>query len=402
MDRSHLVWNAVHFLPVDRVPFDLYDEAGYLFTEGHYDPRRRLDLSIGEQVDARIRFQQEFDTDLIFDAPVVGAAQVPCTVRLAPGHAERYTLLSASFVVTAGLWHPWPPHIKPQPGADVSQDDRIGLIFEWENGLSCHISVETASGTMAGYETLARSLDEWPLWQATYTPRLEAFDYRYIEQIRQAVPDLALYGTIIGPYGAFSTFFGIEQSAFLFYDEPELAGHILDWLTDVAIAVGSDLICHGIEFLRIGEAPCSLLGPALYRKHVLPRHQRLTKALRHAGGVPFIHSCGHADAMLEAYVDAGFSGIEPLTPAPLGNVNLAAAKKRVGGKACLKGNLDPVHVVAKLTPARVAAETKSCLEVGSPGSGYVLSVADCLVPGTPFENLRAISEVVHSFRPTVY
>jgi hypothetical protein len=400
MDHKTRVWSAVHFKPVDRVPFDLFDEAGYLFSEGRYDPARRLNLSMEEQVVARIRFHQEFDTDLIFDAPVLGEGQVPLTVRLAPDYAGRYELLSATFVMVAGLWHPWPPHIRAKPGVDSGRDDRIELVVEWENGLLCQLSVELASGTAAGYEILMRSPEEWPLWREAYTPRLDGFDYRYVEQIRQAAPDVALYGTIVGPYGASSMLFGVERSSLLFYDEPKFAGQVLDWLTDVAIEVGRDLIRHGVEFLRVGEAPSSLLGPRLYREHVLPRHKRLAAALRQAGGCPIVHNCGHANAMLEAFAEAGFCGIEPLTPAPLGNVDLADAKKRVGDRVCLKGNLDPVHVVGKLSAAGVAAETRRCLEIGSPGSGYILSVADCMIPGTPLENLHAIVEVAHSYRPS--
>jgi len=246
---------------------------------------------------------------------------------------------------------------------------------------------------------LVRSTGEWPLWQEIYTPFLQAFDYQYVEQIRQAAPDVALYGTIIGPLGAFTTFFGIERSSLLFYDEPAFAEQALDWLTDVAIEVGRDLIQHGVDFLRVGEAPVSLLSPALYRQYVLPRHRRLTQALKQAGGCPIVHSCGRAAPMLEAFAEAGFCGIEPLTPPPLGDVNLAEAKRRVGNRVCLKGNLDPVHLVSICSPAEVEAQTYRCLEIGSPGSGYILSIADCMVPGTPIENLYAIAQAVHSFRP---
>ena len=34
MDRKTRVWNAIHFQQVDRVPFDMFDEAGYLCLTG--------------------------------------------------------------------------------------------------------------------------------------------------------------------------------------------------------------------------------------------------------------------------------------------------------------------------------------------------------------------------------
>lgn len=400
MDRKTRVWNAIHLQPVDRVPFDMFDEAGYLFQAGRYDPAQRMRLSLQEQVAARIRFHQEFDTDLIFDTPVLGAGQVDFTVRLSPDYAPRYELHFATFPVTAGLWHPWPPHLEPRPGVDPSQDDRIQLTVEWQNGLQCELTIEAASGTAAGYEVLMHSRDEWPLWKDVLTPNLDGFDYSHVDRIREATGgDVTLYGTIASPYGLFSILFGVEQSTYLFYDEPECANEVMSWLTDVAIEVGKDLIRHSVDVLRVGEATSSLLSPRFYRRNVLPHHQRMYSALRAAGGATIVHACGHSSALLEAFADSGASGIEPLTPPPLGNTVLSDAKRRVGDRICLKGGLDPVHVVASLSAEEVGTETLRCLKEGSHGGGYILSVSDCMAPGTPIENMRAIAETVHGFRP---
>jgi uroporphyrinogen-III decarboxylase len=400
MDRKTRVWNAINLQPVDRVPFDLFDEAGYLFDGGRYDPAQRLRLSMREQIAARIRFHQEFDTDLIFDTPVLGASQVDFTVRLAPEYAERYELHFATFPITAGLWHPWPPHLEPNPNADTSKDDRVELLVEWDNGLSCALTIEAASGTASGYEVLMQTREQWPLWKDVCTPNLAAFDYSYVDQILAATGgDVALYGTIASPYGTFSILFGVEQGTYLFYDDPEFASEVMAWLTDVAIEVGRDLIRHGVDVLRVGEATSSLLSPRFYQRHVLPHHRRMNNALRSAGGATITHACGHSSALLESFAESAASGIEPLTPPPLGNTLLTDAKRRVGDRVCLKGGLDPVHVVASLSAAEVATETLRCLEEGSRGGGYILSVADCMAPGTPIENMTAIAEVVHGFSP---
>lgn len=400
MDHKTRVWNALSFKPADRVPFDMFDEAGYLFDGNRYDPAQRLRLPMEEQVAARIRFHQEFDTDLIFDAPVVAQGQVPYTLRLTPRYAERYELLSGVFPMIGGVWHPWPPNIKPKQGIDTSDDDGVEVVVEWRNGLSVVLSIEVASGTTAGYEVLMKGREEWSLWQEAYAPLVSAFDYRYVDQILAATHgDVALYGTILGPYSMFQTFFGIEESTILLYEQPELAGEVMDWLTDVAIEAGRDMIRHDVDILRVGEAAVSLLSPRFYRKHVLRCHRRLNDALKRAGGMSILHVCGRCSTLLEAIADAGTVGLEPLTPPPLADADLAAAKRHIGDRVCLKGNLDPVHVVVRLSPEEVGAETRRCLEIGSPGGGYILSVADCMVPGTPIENMRAIAEAVHDFRP---
>ena len=197
----------------------------------------------------------------------------------------------------------------------------------------------------------------------------------------------------------FAMIFGVEQSTYIFYDEPDLARSAMDWLTDVTIAVGTDMIRHGVDVLRIGEATASLLGPAFYRENVLPYHQRMNQAIVEAGGVPVLHICGRTNALLEAVADAGTVALETLTPPPLGDTELSEAKRRIGGRVCLKGNLDPVHLVGVLGPAEVAEATRRCLEISAPGGGFILSVADDMIRGTPRANMQAISEVAHTYKP---
>jgi hypothetical protein len=43
MDHKSRVLNAVRFQKTDRPPFDMFDECGYLFTDGLYDPALRID-----------------------------------------------------------------------------------------------------------------------------------------------------------------------------------------------------------------------------------------------------------------------------------------------------------------------------------------------------------------------
>lgn len=109
---------------MDRPPFDLFDECGLLFSSGAYDPARRIFLSLEEQIDARIRFQQEFDTDLIFDAPVIGKSEVGFRARLSPEAAESFELKQAVFPLTACLWMPWSPHLVARPGRTPREGPR--------------------------------------------------------------------------------------------------------------------------------------------------------------------------------------------------------------------------------------------------------------------------------------
>ena len=121
----------------------------------------------------------------------------------------------------------------------------------------------------------------------------------------------------------------------------------------------------------------------------------MSDALRDTGVLTVLHCCGHVNAMLESFAKAGWDALEPLTPPPLGNVTLAEAKRRVGGTVCLKGNLDPVHVMKMGTRDAVARATEECLRVGATNSGFILSVADCMAPGTPRAHMEIVADIVH-------
>jgi hypothetical protein len=400
MDHRSRVLNAVRFKKTDRPPFDLFDECGDLFTDGRYDPALRIGLPMQDQVDARVRFQQEFDTDLIFDAPVIGASTADFRVSLAPDAAARHELREAFFPMTACLWMPWSPHVVPKQGHSITEADSIEYILEWDNGLRLSLFLETASGNPSGYEHLMKDREQWPLWKQVFAPAFDRFDFSFIDRMTAKTRgEVALYGTTFCPYGLMTLLLGLEQAATIFLDEPEYALGLMDYFTEIVIEVGRELFRRGVDLLRIGAATTSLLGPALYEEFVLPYHRRIASALRESGGLSILHCCGHVNAMLEAFARAGWDGLEPLTPPPLGNVALADAKRRVGDRVCLKGNLDPVNVMKEADADSVALATRECLETGARAGGYILSVADCMAPGTLKANMEIVADVVHRFKP---
>ena len=89
----------------------------------------------------------------------------------------------------------------------------------------------------------------------------------------------------------------------------------------------------------------------------------------------------------------GASGIECLDPPPLGRVDLAEAKERVGSRLFIKGNIDPVHVLLAGDRASVVADAERRIEIGRPGGRYILSTACSVAPRTSRDNVAALAEV---------
>jgi hypothetical protein len=293
VDHKTRVLNAIRRRPVDRPPFDLFDECGYLFTGGSYNPAARMGLSLGEQIEARVRFQREFDTDLIFDAPVIGSSVCAFRAHLSERSAGSFVLREAFFPLTACLWMPWSPCVEALPGHTLEETDAIEYVIEWENGLRLALFVETASGNPSGYEHLMTDRKQWPLWREVFTPDFDGFDYTHLERAaRETHGEVALYGTVAGPFGMLTLLLGLEEAATIFLDDPSYARGLMEFFTETVIEVCRHMFRRGVDVVRIGGASTAVLGPRLYECFVLPWHRRISAAVRESGGLALLRSCG--------------------------------------------------------------------------------------------------------------
>jgi uroporphyrinogen-III decarboxylase len=93
----------------------------------------------------------------------------------------------------------------------------------------------------------------------------------------------------------------------------------------------------------------------------------------------------------------GIDGIDTLDPPPLGSVELADAKRRVGDRVFFKGNIDAVNTLLKKSREEVRQDALARLKVGSPGGGYILSSACSVSPRVPPENLTVLVEASEQF-----
>ena len=96
---------------------------------------------------------------------------------------------------------------------------------------------------------------------------------------------------------------------------------------------------------------------------------------------------------MEEIIAGGVNIVCPLLPPPQGDVeDLARVKGLYGQRIALKGNVDPIEVLLKGTPADVERAVRRCIRAAAPGGGYILGTADSTVIGTPFENIHAFVE----------
>jgi len=136
------------------------------------------------------------------------------------------------------------------------------------------------------------------------------------------------------------------------------------------------------------------LGPRLYREIAQPFERRLVAGLKAAAAAPVsLHVCGDATPIL-AYMGATGADVLEIDH----QVDLGTACDVAGSATTLWGNIDPVAVLWRGTPAAVEAASRRAIEaVHARGHRrFVLSSGCTLAPGTPDENVDALVRAVRS------
>ena len=62
---------------------------------------------------------------------------------------------------------------------------------------------------------------------------------------------------------------------------------------------------RGADFIGVGDAVASLMGPRLYRQFALPYEQRIIQAVHEAGAKVKLHICGNTARQLADMAKAG-------------------------------------------------------------------------------------------------
>ena len=224
-----------------------------------------------------------------------------------------------------------------------------------------------------------------------------------VAELRQARaivgPDVSVHGALYSPEDYLIDLMGADGAMVALLTEPEKCRDLLQRFARAVAGHAREQIAAGADALN-ASAPWSgqnFMSPAMYRDLIAPAQAVLVAAAR-AGGVPsYCHTCGAIGDRLETIIDTGFDGIECLDPPPLGNVELADAVRRIGHRAFIKGNIDPVHTLLKGTPDQVCADVIRRLEIGMQAPGFILSTACAIAPDTSAENVMLLRELAEKY-----
>ena len=221
-----------------------------------------------------------------------------------------------------------------------------------------------------------------------------------IQKLKDALGDDGILGTWspMGPFNNASLLINEEELYTLFLTDYPYYEKLMNFAMARALdytraidAAGVDVHCIG------GNVPGGFLGRKFYDKYVLPFEKKYIEFVQANGTPAMYHNCGEIMNLVESYKDLEVQIVEPFSPYPLGDADLAKAKELVNGAYVMVGGVDQVNVLQKGTIDEVRKKTEETIKTGKPGGKFILQSADFLEYGTPIENVEAYVETAMQF-----
>jgi uroporphyrinogen decarboxylase len=183
----------------------------------------------------------------------------------------------------------------------------------------------------------------------------------------------------------------------MLYTRPDLMHHILKINAAAVAAYLNAQIDAGAQALMMFDTWGGALADGVYQAFSLAYMQEVVAQLKRRDGdgvkIPLIVFTKGGGLWLEQIADIGADAVGLDW-----TVNLGDARRRIGSRVALQGNLDPIVLFAG--EQQIRAEVQKVLSAfGAPaaGSGHVFNLGHGISQFTPPEAVTAMVDEVHSF-----
>ncbi|MFW9832041.1 MAG: uroporphyrinogen decarboxylase family protein [Candidatus Thorarchaeota archaeon] len=153
------------------------------------------------------------------------------------------------------------------------------------------------------------------------------------------------------------------------------------------IEAGADIIVTADP-----TASGSLISSKTFDTFAAPHLSKIANTIIKAGATASLHICGKTTTLLESMANTGVKIIE------LDHlVNLVEAKRLVGKRVVIMGNLNPIDLLLNGTPEQVEAAAKECIKTVGQDGRYILSSGCEIPPDAPLDNVKAMVAAAQKF-----
>ena len=187
---------------------------------------------------------------------------------------------------------------------------------------------------------------------------------------------------------------GVENVTRDMYKKPDRLRELLEMSLASLIPYGIAVAHAGADIVCLSDPTSS--GDMISKDHLenfsLPYAKRLIDILKKTGVPILLHVCGDTSDRLDSLVALGIN-ILSLDY----KVDFEFAKKTVGDKVCLMGNINPSETLLLGNPSRVQKESKEVIKKAGVKGNFILSSGCFISPDTPEENVQAMVDAAKMY-----
>jgi uroporphyrinogen decarboxylase len=230
-------------------------------------------------------------------------------------------------------------------------------------------------------------------------PDLSALDYVFkaVASIKRAIAgSVPLIGFAGSPFtlacymieGAGSSDFARVRR--MLYTRPDLVHRVLSVNSDAVAAYLGEQITQGADALMIFDTWGGLLTSDAYATFSLAYIASVIERLRkRSPTTPVIVFTKGGGQWLERIAACGCDALSLDW-----TTDIAAARREVGSRLAVQGNLDPAVLLS--TAAVIETAAHSIIEKAGPAPGHIFNLGHGIFPATPPENVAVLVETVHT------
>lgn len=137
------------------------------------------------------------------------------------------------------------------------------------------------------------------------------------------------------------------------------------------------------------------LGRRQFDEFVFPYDKKVNDEIHRIGGRLRAHCHGSIIQFLERMSEMGIDSIEPLEPPPYGDVDLAEAKRLVGDRMLLSGNI-PSQAFLSMSRDEVKERVKKAISAAAGGGGFTLRATSTSAGVDPYLDPVMLKKVVEN------
>lgn len=250
---------------------------------------------------------------------------------------------------------------------------------------------EYASFPLSEAKTRAE-VETWPRW-----PKSEDYDWDGLAGQIDALNRETRYHIRYDVGGIFESawgLYGLDRFLIDLHENPDVPCAIMDCYTDYMIGNVHQLMraARGkIDWVYtyddVAMQDRLLMSPAMWRKYILPRHQRLNRVIKSYGLKILYHSCGSIYKLIGPLIDEmGIDVLNPLQPRAK-DMEFERIKREFGERISFHGGIDLQYTLPYGTVEEVRDEVvRACRTLGL-GGGYICTSAHYIQADVPVENI---------------